>query len=367
MSVDQIENPNDPFAAERVPALPLQAVREPAAWTAADLADTDAWLYPLDGAEIDELAAAVAVHDRKGIDAMPLGRDDFPLPRLGPRLAEIRDRIVYGPGYVLIRGLPVDDFGKRGAALAFWAVSQYLGDGVWSQNDRGHVLGHVTDIGQSKADPNQRGPYSSESLPFHVDCGDIVGLLCQETPISGGESGIASSVTVHNEMLKRRPDLLEVLYRPYCRDRRGEVPPGMKPWYQIAIFNVYQGYFSATIEPTYIRSAHRFDEVPEMTAVEREAFELVQQIADELSFNAGFARGDMQFLNNHVIFHTRRAFEDVDDPDKKRHLLRIWLKNLDGRPLPDAYYERHGAVGEIDRPGGIVGPDTVLNAPLMRV
>lgn len=367
MTQDQIEEPIDPFAAQRIPAQRMQPVREPAAWTAADLADTESWLYQLDGAEIDELAAAVSAHDHDGVDVMSLGRGDFPLATLGPRLAEIRERIVYGLGYALLRGLPVDDFGKRGAALAFWGVSQHLGDGVWSQNERGHVLGHVTDIGQSKSNPNQRGPYSAESLPFHVDCGDIVGLLCQETPVSGGESSIVSSITVHNEILKRRPDLLEVLYQPYYRDRRGEVPPGMKPWYKIPIFNVHRGYFSATIEPTYIGSAHRFEEVPEMTAIEREAFELAQEISDELRFDAGFARGDMQFLNNHVIFHTRRAFEDVDNPDKKRHLLRIWLKNLDGRPLPDAFYQRHGDPAQIDRPGGIVGPDTVLNAPIMRV
>ena len=74
----------------------------------------------------------------------------------------------------------------------------------------------------------------------------------------------------------------------------------------------------------------------------------------------------MQFVNNHVLFHTRRAFEDHEDPDRKRHLLRIWLKTLDGRPLPDALYERHGVRDAVDRPGGIVGPDTVLNAPIYR-
>jgi hypothetical protein len=366
MTVIEFENLHDPFATRRRPAKAMTPVVDPAGWTAADLTSDKSWLYHLDDAEIDEIRAAVAPHDYDGVDVMPLGRDDFQLPILAERLARIRDDVVYGSGYALIRGLPVADLGKRGAALAFWAVGQHLGDGVWSQNDRGHVLGHVTDIGQSKTNPNQRGPYSSESLPFHADCADIVGLLCLETPVSGGESSIASAVTVYNEMLKRHPDLVRVLFEPYYRDRRGEIPPGMKPWYKLPIFNCHEGYFSASIEPTYISSADRFQEVPEMTPAQREAFETVQDIAAELRFDAGFDRGDMQYLNNHVIFHTRRAFEDHGEPERKRHLLRIWLKILDGRPLPDAFYERHGRPGDLDRPGGIVGPDTILNAPLMR-
>ena len=114
-------------------------------------------------------------------------------------------------------------------------------------------------------------------------------------------------------------------------------------------------------------AGHRFDEVPEMTPLQKEAVETAQEIAAELRFDLGFQRGDLQFLYIHVIFHTRRAFEDLDDPDRKRHLLRIWLKLLDGRPLPDAFFERHGTRKTIERPRGIVGPDTVLNAPILRV
>ncbi len=264
------------------------------------------------------------------------------------------------------RGLPVGKFGKRKAGIAFWAISQHLGDGVCSQNYRGHVLGHVTDLGESKANPSQRGPYSSESIPYHVDCADIVGLLCVEPAKRGGESCLASSVTVHNELLKRRPDLLPVLYQPYARDRRDEIPPGMEPWYHLAVFHAFQGYFSASIEPTYMGSAHRFPEIPEMTEAQTEALNLVQALAHELRFDMGFDRGDMQFLNNHVIFHSRQGFEDHPEPDRKRHLMRVWLKAMDGRPLPADFYARHGPPDLIDRPGGIVGSDTVLSAPLER-
>ena len=364
--MSSIANENDPYRAERQPAVPMMPVRDPADWTPSDMAEDKTWRYELTAADISEIRAAITPFDRPNIDVMPLGRSDFPLPRLGAILTAIRRDIVYGRGFCLLRGLPVDELGKRATALAFWAISQHLGDGTFSQNKHGHVLGHVTDLGESKSNPSQRGPYSTESIPFHVDCGDIVGLLCMETSISGGESSLASSVNVHNEMLKHRPDLVRVLAEPYYRDRRDEIPKGMEPWYSLAVFHYHQGYFSASIEPTYIGSAHRFDEVPEMTAVQKEAIALAQKIADEQRFDMGFRRGDMQFVNNHVIFHTRKAFEDHEDPDRKRHLLRVWLKILDGRPLPDAFYERHGQRAEIDRPGGILGPETILNAPLMR-
>lgn len=357
---------HDIFADRREAATPGKPIVDPADWTAKEMAASDNWCYELTARDIDELRAAVAPHDQANINVMPLTQADFPLPTLGAKLNEIRAELLYGRGFGLIRGLPVDEFGKRGAAIAFWAVGQYLGDDVLSQNKHGHVLGHVTDIGESRNNPSQRGPYSREEIPFHVDCSDIVGLLCMEVSRTGGESSLVSSVAVYNEMLARRPDLVEVLSQPLYRDRRDEVPAGMAPWYRLAVFHCYQGYFSASIEPTYIGSAHRFDDVPEMTPEQKEAMAFSQALSEELRFDTGFDRGDMQFCNNHVIFHTRRAFEDFDDPDKKRHLLRLWLKAHDGRPLPPAFFERHGTVQSVDRPGGIVGEDTVLNAPLER-
>ena len=357
---------NDPFKDRREAAVPGHPVVDPADWSAKAMAASDEWRIELNKNDTDDLHAAVAPFDREGIDVMPLGKEDFSLPGLAPKLALLRSELLYGRGFVLLHGLPVDAFGKRGSAIAFWAIGQHLGDDVLSQNKRGHVLGHVTDLGESRSNPSQRGPYSREEIPFHVDCSDIVGLLSMEVSKNGGDSSLVSSIAVHNEMLKRRPDLVEVLYEPLYRDRRDEVPSGMKPWYRLAVFHFHQGYFSASIEPTYIGSAHRFDDVPEMTPVQKEAMAMAQSLSEELRFDTGFHRGDMQFCNNHVVFHTRRDYQDHEDPARKRHLLRLWLKALDGRPLPEAFYERHGTVDTVDRPGGIVGENTILNAPLER-
>lgn len=346
------------------PAKPFEPVQDPAGWIASDLAASGEYLFHLEPAHVAELDAAVLALQKQAVPIMEITRDRFPLRTLADNLRAIRTEIIDGRGFVQIRGFPVDQYTNEQSAIAFWGIGAHLGDGVFSQNKKGHVLGHITDIGQTVRDRSQRGPYSSDTIPFHVDCCDIVGLLCLHTARDGGESSLASSVTVHNEMLKRRPDLVRVLAEPYYRDRRDEVPPGMPPWYSLAVFHYHQGYLSTSIEPTYMGSAHRLEGIPEMTPEQKEALALVQEIAAEHRLDIAFEPGDMQFLNNYVIMHTRQAFDDDPDPAHRRHLLRLWLKNRGCRPLPEAYFARHGEPGTVDWPGGIVGPDTVLNAPL---
>ena len=140
----------------------------------------------------------------------------------------------------------------------------------------------------------------------------------------------------------------------------------MDEWYATPVFNVHDGWFSANIEPTCIGSVERFPDVPRKSELQREAIAEVQRIAEERHFSMGFRPGDIQLINSRVTFHTRSAYEEHPEPERKRHLLRIWLKCPDGRPLPHWFYERHGPRGSVDRPGGIVGPGTELVTPLDR-
>lgn len=354
-------------ARRREPAIPFHPVIDPAGWRAEDLRASGEHIFHFTDGDLGEIDAAIRDVEANAVSIMKITAKDFRLPTLGAKLADIRAEILNGRGFVQMRGFEPQGYTAMQQAIAFWGVSMHLGERVASQNAKGHVLGHITDIGETVRNPDQRGPYSKDRIPYHVDCCDIVGLMCISPAKAGGESGIASSITIHNELLRRRPDLLQVLTEPYYRDRRGEVPAGMPPWYKIPIFNYNDGYLTTNIEPTYIGSAHRHPGVPEMTPLQREAMEYVQALAQELRLDIEFRRGDMQFLNNHVIMHTRQAFEDYPEPEHRRHLLRIWIIAKGCRPLPRAYFARHGDPDVVDWPGGIVGPDTVLNAPVERV
>lgn len=343
------------------PSHPL--IAGPSAWIGAELArHPEKWIYTLSPADLGEIYAAVA--KTRGRDLAALTRDDFTLPTLGPVLDRLRAEVLDGRGFVVIRGLPVEGKPVVDSALAYWAVGVHFGN-PRSQNAMGHLLGHVTDLGLATTDPNVRTYQTTERQHFHTDSCDIVGLLCLKTARSGGLSSITSSMSIYNEMAKRRPDLLDRLFRPFATDRRGEVPIGEKPWFDMPVYNEYEGHISAIYSGTYIRSAQRFAEVPRLTADDMAALVMFDDLANdkELRIDMELRPGDMQFLHNHTCLHDRTAFVDWPEPERKRHLLRLWLAAPGARPLPEIYAPRYGSTTIGDR-GGIVCKNTRLHAPL---
>lgn len=346
------------------PDLPMRPVSGPAVWTAAELAARGGWLHVLRPDEVAELSAAADAVAAAGVDLRALDAGRFELPRFGSVLAGLRRQIVDGMGFVQIRGLPVARFGRRKAATIFWGIARHLGDEVVSQNGRGNLLDHVKDFGQTFGDPSSRGPYTRERIEYHTDACDVVGLLCLQPAKRGGESTLVSGGAVHNEMLRRRPDLVEALMQPLYRDRRDEVPPGREPWYAMPVFNFFDGHLSITNEPSYIDSVTRFFATNPNSPAQLEGLALLDAIAEELHIDIAFEAGDMQFLHNHTVMHSRQAFSDHPEPERKRHLLRIWLLTHDGRPVPPVFYERNGSPETARRPGGIVGAATAFRVPL---
>ena len=343
----------------------MQPVRGPSVWRPADLARRGDWLHVLGEDEIAELSEAAAAVEQSGLDLLGLDRRRFALSAaLSGTFARFRAQIIDGLGFVQIRGLPVERLGRRKAATIFWGVACHLGDEIVSQNARGNLLDHVKDFGQTFSSPTSRGPYTRERIEYHTDACDVVGLLCLHPSASGGESTLASGGAVHNEMLRRRPDLVEALRQPLYRDRRGEVPPGRDPWYAMPVFNFFEGCLSVTNEPSYIDSVARFFEENPNSPDQLEALQFLDEIAEELHFDIAFEAGDMQFLHNHTVMHSRQAFTDFPDLARRRHLLRIWLLTYDGQPVPPVFYERNGSPETARRPGGIVGADTELRIPL---
>jgi len=343
-------------------SLPLDTTLPPeigdaSAWYGPDLKGRTDWIEHLSEAEIAEVESATNELEKElaksSVDLTSIKREDFPLPTLGRRLRRLLDEVLNGRGFVLIKALPIERWIKREAAIAFLGIGAHLGN-LRMQNAAGHLLGHVRDLGRSSFDPETRIYQTRERQTHHTDSCDVVGLLCLRTAKSGGLSSLVSSTTIFNEMRRRRPDLLRVLLEPIETDRRGEVPEGGKPYFSIPVFNWHDGLVSAIYQRQYIESARRFPGVAPLSPLQIQALNLFDELANDpaLSLMMEFQSGDMQFVHNHTILHDRTAFEDFPEPERKRHLLRLWLAPPNARPLPEVYAERFGSVTPGDR-GGI--------------
>jgi hypothetical protein len=341
---------------KRQPAVALQPAVDPADWSADELHDVSRWSYRITSGDADELVAATAAFGSTGVSIPEIKREHFPLERFAHVLGDVRRELIDGRGIVMIQGFPLDRMSREEQIIAYLGLGTYLGK-TMPQNKQGHVLGHVKDIGGDYSDPNTRGYMTNAEMRFHTDPCDYVGLLCLQTAKSGGASRIASSVTVYNSMLERRPDLARVLTEDFYSTHGGETNPGETPWYKQPIFAFVEGHFSAGGIGAMVDKAQGLPGVPPYTAAQKEAIALYRKTVDQVALSIGFERGDIQFLNNHVMLHTRLAYEDWPQEERKRHLLRLWLSDPTSRPIPKE--KREGRTGR-----GIQIKGVKLIAPL---
>lgn len=319
----------------REPAVRGRPVVDPAIWRGDDLDKTRRWIFELDDRDLGSLMAVarsvrkIIGDDPNGLLALPATAFDF-----GPftqTISSIRQELKDGLGAALIRRLPMDEMDPLDAATIYWGLGRQLGIAC-SNNPEGDMLGHVTDLGKTQKDPRSRGYQTREALSFHCDQSTLVGLLCVRTPKSGGLSKISSSVAMYNEMLRRDPASVDVLSQPFCWSKHGEMNPGECPYYESPVFNFLDGKLCVSFGPTHIQKGHELPEAPDLSEPQRTALALAKTIAEELHFPMTLERGDMQFLNNSVAMHTRTAYEDWPQADKKRLLWRLWLISPDIRP-----------------------------------
>jgi TfdA family taurine catabolism dioxygenase TauD len=319
--------------ARRTCAVAMQPVIDPAGWSPGDFGEVSTWSYRFTARDHDELADAVAAVRRNKIAVEEVRRENFPLTALAEVMGDVRLELLDGRGIVMMQNFPIDRFDREACAIAYLGLGSYMGD-TMSQNRQGHILGHVKDLGGDYADPNTRGYMTRAEMLFHADACDYVGLLCLQGAKRGGESRVASSVTVYNRILERRPDLAKVLCEDFYRSHTGEVNPGDKPYFTQPIFSFTEGFFSATGAGAAIDKAQKLPGVPPYTPAQKEAVELYRTTVHECAVDIAFEPGDIQFLNNFVTLHTRREYDDWPEEGRKRHLLRLWLSDPGGRPIP---------------------------------
>lgn len=334
------------------------------AWMPEDLEDTDRWIHVLDDAEIADIGRALATAKAAGADFDTLDKKNFPLDAMTETLAETLERLENGLGLSVIRGLPVDRYTKDELRLIYWGIGLHLGTAV-TQSSKGDVLGDVRNFGDdvTSTSATGRGYMSSEQLGFHTDTCDVVCLFVMRTAKSGGRSMFASAVAIRDKIARTWPFLADVLEQPFYWSWKGQEPEGETlPYYQQPIYSYADGRFSSRYIKTHILSAQEFPDVPRLTQNQIAAMSAIDLLAMDRNYHYSmmFEPGDFQFINNHVTYHSRTGFEDYDEPDRKRHLLRMWLSVPNSRALdpqwtaiyndPSAGAVRGGFPSRADRP-----------------
>ncbi len=338
-----------------------------AGWYGKDLDQSGAWIRTLTDAHRAELDAALA-----GVRHLPLfgfGRNEFPIPATAGLLSEISDELENGLGAIRLRGLPVERYTDDEVRQLFWGIGRHLGTAVY-QNARAEVMGEVRDetkrsektyieAGPGQVVSSRARARSTGPLRWHTDRCDVIALLCVRNAKAGGISKLTSIVTIYNEIARRRPDLLQLLLQDYWRARPGD-EDGIAPTraFALPVFGVQDGKLTCQYSRTYVEQAQEFAEVPRITAAQNEALDLLAEVAEEVCLHSPFVPGDIQLLNNHVIFHGRTAYEDDSASQQERLLFRLWLSMPNSRRLPAGFETFWGSIEPGALRGGVVQPDT---------
>lgn len=337
-------------------ATPTQ--NRPQPWTAEQVRQDNSWKLRLTERQVDGIQSALAHAKRLGKPLLDMEQADFPLPdESRAALQQAINMTQQRWGMCLLKGFPVNDWSEDDTRLAYWGMALHLGVGR-TQNRASEVMNDVRNAGGDYHVKGGRGYNTNAGLDFHQDSCDIVALLCRRTAKSGGTSKVVSSIALKQEIQKRRPDLIPVLESPFFHSYQNTQDPSQPAYYRLPIFGNHPEYFAARTNRKNIMAAQRdFPEIPRLSAAQLEALDLLDELmpSDEFCYSMELERGDMQLLNNYVTLHSRTPFEDFEEPDLKRHLLRLWLAIPGSQPLPDDWAEYYGDVRAGAVRGGVRG------------
>ena len=324
------------------------------------------WTHYLSDSEIDELSRTADEFIAADIPLTGISQDNFNLPTLGPFLRTLRSELLNGKGFILIKNFPAAQWTLQKSATAYMGLGTYLGYFV-SQNGRGHVLGHVKDLGEDSSQIDKVRIYRTNARQyFHADDSDIVGLLCIARALEGGESDIVSSHHVWNTLQRERPDVAELLTQPiWYFDRKGETSAGEEEWIKTSVFYLETPDSSSSSshseprvyskwDPYYVRSLTRFSSaglIPPLSPAQQEAATVLEEVCNRLSLHMILEVGDIQFLSNEHVLHARTAYKDYapETGKPRRHLMRLWLATPEEEggwrlPFKDAGEKKRGGI-----------------------
>ena len=284
-----------------------QIIEGPEAWYGRDLTADPRWRFELDDAEITEIDAALKqVRDRDLGWSDMRAASDFPLDRLAAKLDDVAAELEEGCGIVNLKGIPAGRYDDADINRLWYGIALNLGTPIY-QNYRGELLRDIIDEQVDTDAKNDNRLFardgsvfhssrartaSSGPLRFHTDRCDVVGLFCVRQASSGGLSQLASSVTISNEIIRRRPELAELLWDVVYRSRHGEEKGGSNEIYGIPVFGQRDGKFTSHYSRTYVEAAQETDSVPQMSPAQWEALDMLAEIAQETCMEMMFEPGD---------------------------------------------------------------------------
>ena len=351
----------------------MTLIEGPSAWRGSELAADPSWRRTLTREEVTALERAAMTAEARGIGPTGFGPAEFPVPELKPLFTWLADPLERGPGVARVCGIPVERLPRDRLRRLFWGFCINLGTPMY-QTAAGEILGEVKDETGTGAALTYDGPgplksartvaRSTGALRFHTDKTDIIALLCASNAIAGGLSKVVSSVTIHNEIARKRPDLLRVLYEDYWRmrpfDEEGDAEREDRTFPMPVFARGPDGSFTSQYSRTYISQAQEVPTVPRLTDAQVEAMDLIHEIGEEVCLQMPFEVGDIQFMNQHVTYHGRTQFTDDAAGGAHRVLLRIWLSAPFTRPLPAGHAVQWGdpRAGAV-RGGAVAGKSAI--------
>ncbi|TID14327.1 hypothetical protein E2P81_ATG09206 [Venturia nashicola] len=341
----------------------------PTLWKKEDFVDKpEAWVHRFTKEEIEELSQAADQFIERGIPLTGISKANFPLANLSKILSTLREDLLNGKGFILFKDFPTSHWPPLKTSVAYMGLGTYLGYFV-SQNGRGHVLGHVKDVGDDATQIDKVRIYRTTARQFfHADDSDIVGLLCLHRAREGGESDLVSVHAVWNLLQARYPAVAKTLTEPiWYFDRKGETSTGQEEYIKTSIFYLEptgseypssKGRVYCKWDPYYVKSLTRFSDkgiIPALSEAQIEALETLEKACNELALHMILEVGDIQFLSNAHILHARTAYKDHQPPTPRRHLLRLWLSTPENEggwtlPMPDSKEKKRGGIQVNDTP-----------------
>lgn len=307
-------------------------------WKGQDLDDPSVYTHTLTSTELLEIDfALVNVKERK-IEYPALCKHNFILPSLGPVLQRLSFDLHNGKGFFVLRGLQPSKYSREDNIIIYLGLSSWVGPRRGRVNPRGDMISHIVQAPQEQAEKWLVGPaFGNAAQPFHADIGtDILALYYLSTAAKGGRTKLASTWTIYNELVNSRPEaLVELASQEWVHNTFGHYPP----FYKRPLLFVEDGKPILNFSRRVITgndASPRDPRAPPVTPAQLDAMDAVHFTAEKHSLSLEQHAGDMLFVNNFALLHSREAFENGDDDDQHRHLLRLWLRNDDlGWKIPD--------------------------------